>query len=115
MGFLKRIGDKLKKARQIGTKVAHGVAIGLRKGGKAIQKGSQIAGKIAPFLEMIPDPRVKALGESLEVGSKFGKQVGELTADVGRSGSQFLDDGKVGSLLERTKDQKARGENLFKN
>lgn len=117
MGFFKKIGHKFKKARRIGEKVAHGVAIGLRKGGKAIQKGAQIAGKLQPFLESagtVFKPLAVA-GEALGQGVEMAEKVGQLTADVGRSGSQFLKDKDVDSFLERSKGQRGQAEELFKN
>jgi len=116
MGFFKKIGHKFKKARRIGEKVAHGVAIGLRKGGKAIQKGAQIAGKLQPFLETagkVYKPLAVA-GKALGAGVAIATKAGQLTADVGRSGSQFLKDKDASSFLERSKAQRSLGEEIFK-
>ena len=116
MGFFKRIGHKLKKARNIGEKVAHGVAIGLRKGGKALQKGAQIAGKLQPLLQSASGivPGAAQLNKLVSAGVSLADRTGKLTADVGRSGSQFLKDKDVDSFLERSKEQKSRGKELFK-
>lgn len=116
MGIFRKIGHKFKKARRIGEKVAHGVAIGLRKGGKAIQKGAQIAGKIAPFVEMagtVIKP-LAPIGKGLEEISELGGKGGQLISNVGRSGSQFLEDKNVSNLLERSKEQKNQAQELFK-
>ena len=115
MGFLKKIGHKFHKAKSIGKKFAHGVAIGLRKTGKVIQRGAEIAGKVAPVLEVLPDPRLRALGETLDKGSIVASQVGSLTANVGRSGEQLLNDSDGKAFLERSKAQRKEAQNLFKN
>ena len=120
MGFFKKhIGSKLKKARRIGEKVAHGVTIGLRKGGKAIQRGAQIAGKVAPILETIGATvpalaPVGAIGAGLQEASIVGSKAGQLAESVGRSGGQFLEDRNAKSFLERSKGQVKQGRELFK-
>jgi hypothetical protein len=117
MGIFKHIGSKLKKARRIGEKVAHGVAIGLRKGGKALQKGAQIASKIQPVLQQASGivPGAAQLNKLVGAGVKLADRAGKLSADVGRSGTQFLKDKDASSFLERSKEQKSQAKELFKN
>ena len=109
------IGKKLKKVRKIGHKIGHAVASIARKGGKTLVRASELGAKLAPFLQLIPDPRAQALGEALTVGSAIGNKVGHLSESVGRSGSQYLEDGDNKALLERTKAQINRGRDIQEN
>lgn len=96
MGFFKKIGHKLKKAKHIGAKIAHGVAIGARKVGKTVKKVAELS---APLIEAVGvatgQPEILALGKMAEQAS----HAGDLISDVGREGSSTLN--ARGSLADK--------------
>jgi len=116
MGFFKKIGHKLKKAKHIGSKIAHGVAIGARKVGKTLKKAAELS---APLIEAVGvatgQPEILALGKVAEKAS----QAGDLISDVGREGSSTLNArgslaDKITSSVEKKQELQKRADDIFK-
>ena len=98
MGFLKKIGHRTQKGRKIASTVAHGASIELRKVGHTLSRVGNVGTKIGNVLEMIPDPRAKALGTLISTGSSLASSAGNFSGKLS-SGIEHARKGKIKSAM----------------
>ena len=98
MGFLKKIGHRIQKGRKFASRVSHGASIGLRKVGRTLAKVGGVGAKIGNVLEMIPDPRAKALGTLISKGSSLASSAGNISGKLS-SGIEHASKGKIKSAM----------------
>jgi hypothetical protein len=108
MGMFKKIGHRLKSLKKLGTRLAHGASIGLRKTSKVLGRASkmapEIAGKMAGAGALLTAtglaPAVAvggALMSGSEVVSKGGALAGKAST-VSRTASRGFDKASKGDF-----------------
>ena len=99
--MFKKIGHRLKSMKKLGTRLAHGASIGLRKTSKVLGRASKMAPKIAgkmagagALLEATGFAPAVAVGGALTSGSKVVSKGGALAgkaSTVSRTASRGFD------------------------
>lgn len=92
----KKIGHKFNRVRKIGNKVAHGVGVGLKKSGKALEKGSVVL-KVGGMV--LGQPEIVEGAELLGKVGKTAQTTGSLVEKT-RKGNI------LGAVMEGQKAQK---------
>lgn len=105
MGFFKKIGSRLKKAKHLGQRISHGASIGLRKFGNTANRVSDITGKVAGYLNAIPNPIAQSAGKLLGTASDVGSSVGKISK-MGSKTLKQVSEGDFKNALESAKQTK---------
>jgi hypothetical protein len=117
MGFFKKIGHRLQRAKRIGHRMAHSSAIGLRKIGHTLGRVAEVAPKIGGALSTIGAVTgfapLTAAGAAIGTTGALAGKAGALSTTVGRGIGMAADGNFKGAGLEAAK-AKSQHEGLFK-